>query len=68
MLSIFGVTIVLYFTKILSGSKNIWNSFVQYEEVGDTFMPYMEVSLHHACYENFVGNCSYPLLFPLVLY
>jgi hypothetical protein len=44
MLSIFGVTIVLYFTKILSGSKNIWNSFVQYEEVGDTFIPHMEVS------------------------
>ena len=25
-------------------------------EVGDTFMPYMEVSFHLACNENFVGN------------
>ena len=30
-------------------------------EVGDTLMPYMEVSFHLVCNENFVGNCSYPL-------
>ena len=29
-------------------------------------MPYMEVSFHLACNENFVGNCSYPLIFLLV--